>query len=136
MFAAHQFDAVPLSVAQSRTFLMRCLTRWRLTTSSQAFTDSALLIVSELVTNAVLHAPPPPQHRGNRQIWLALHMQPTALICSITDPSPTPPHTPTHDLWAETGRGIHLVTALATNWGWTPTPPPGKTVWARLALAG
>ncbi|PKV82749.1 ATP-binding protein [Streptomyces sp. TLI_146] len=136
VFAAHQFDAIPISVPHSRTFLMRCLTRWRLATLNHTFTDNALLIVSELTTNAVLHTQPPPPPTDHRQFWLALHMQPTAVICAVTDPSPTPPHTPAPDLWAETGRGLHLVTTLATTWGWTPTPPPGKTIWARLALTG
>ncbi|MFE9558412.1 ATP-binding protein [Streptomyces sp. NPDC006703] len=134
MFAAHQFDATPISVAESRAFLQRCLTRWRLNTLGQTFTDDARLIVSELVTNAALHALKPLQPNPRQRLWLALHMQPNALICAVSDPSPAPPRMPAPAPWADAGRGLQLVAALSTAWGWTPTPPPGKTVWARLAL--
>ncbi|MGW2858195.1 ATP-binding protein [Streptomyces sp. NPDC001205] len=135
MFAARQFDAIPISVAESRAFLMRCLTRWRLNTPGQTFAGDALLIVSELVTNAVLHTRTSLQRTPRRRLWLALHIQPNALICAVSDPSPAPPHMTIPAPCADAGRGLQLVTALSTAWGWTPTPPPGKTVWARLALA-
>jgi hypothetical protein len=33
----------------------------------------------------------------------------------------------------EHGRGLCIVDALAEEWGWTPRPPAGKTVWATLS---
>ncbi|MPY63287.1 ATP-binding protein, partial [Streptomyces spongiae] len=37
------------------------------------------------------------------------------------------------DSASESGRGLHLVAALADDWGVTPRPTaPGKTVWAEL----
>lgn len=105
---------------------MRCLTHWRLNTPGQTFTDDARLIVSELVTNAVLHALKPLQRSPRQRLWLALHMQPNALICAVSDPSPAPPRMPAPAPWADAGRGLQLVTALSTAWGWTPTPPPAR----------
>jgi hypothetical protein len=49
-----------------------------------------------------------------------------------TKSPPTAPLLPRLD--EESGRGLLLVTALATRWGFTPRHPVGKTVWAEVAV--
>jgi anti-sigma regulatory factor (Ser/Thr protein kinase) len=87
--------------------------------------DDVQLVVSELTTNAVIHAGTPfsvsvgYEHDAIRisvQDWN--RMQPVMRVGAPTAPS---------------GRGLPLVTAVASDWGVEPAPD-GKTVWAELAL--
>ena len=91
--------------------------------------DDALLLTSELVTNAVRH--------GRPAVTLAVQLEPSALIVVVTDTGPElpplVPRTPHPD--SPTGRGLVIVDALATRWGVTPQPgSTGKAVWFALDL--
>ncbi|MFE0818754.1 SpoIIE family protein phosphatase [Streptomyces sp. NPDC058847] len=92
----------------------------------------ALVAVSELVTNAVVHA--------GTDVEVVCRLEETGtLVVEATDHHPsraprsgdreTPHETP------EYGRGLRLVAALAEAWGITYRPGT-KTVWARLRAAG
>ncbi|MDG9690745.1 SpoIIE family protein phosphatase [Streptomyces sp. DH17] len=92
----------------------------------------ALVAVSELVTNAVVHA--------GTDVEVVCRLEQTGtLVVEVTDHHPsraprsgdqeTPQETP------EYGRGLRLVAALAEAWGITYRPGT-KTVWARLRAAG
>jgi anti-sigma regulatory factor (Ser/Thr protein kinase) len=88
------------------------------------------LLVSELVTNAVLHA------TGVMvAVWVRLDGQ--LLRVEVEDDFPTPPPWPADGLLAgwddEHGRGLQLVTALASDHGWKPTAR-GKRVWFEFVL--
>ncbi|MEU6053136.1 ATP-binding protein [Streptomyces xanthochromogenes] len=131
VFAAHQFPQRAESVARSRAFVTRCLDRWRITPSEGPPSSAPLLVVSELVTNAVKHGvQPAPRPPGT--LWLVLHLLHPGLLCAVTDPSPAPPQPHISDVWSTAGRGLHVIDTLAADWGWTPSPAPGKTVWALL----
>jgi anti-sigma regulatory factor (Ser/Thr protein kinase) len=87
----------------------------------------AELLVSELVTNAVVH--------GRAAITLRVNVDPPGIGVAVLDRGDdavvAPQDTP--DPSAPTGRGLLIVQAVATAWGVTPNdPPPGKTVWFRL----
>ena len=85
----------------------------------------AAVVVSELVTNAVIHA--------NTTVTVGLHLLPEgAARIEVGDGSSWPPSRklPTAD--EPGGRGLILVEALAKDWGVTPTAD-GKKVWAELA---
>ncbi|WP_239099467.1 ATP-binding protein, partial [Streptomyces rochei] len=92
----------------------------------------ALVVVSELVTNAVVHA--------GTDVEVVCRLEETGtLVVEATDhhPSRAPrsgdQETP-HEI-PEYGRGLRLVAALAEAWGITYRPGT-KTVWARLRAAG
>jgi anti-sigma regulatory factor (Ser/Thr protein kinase) len=92
------------------------------------------LVVAELAANAVRHGRVP-----GRDFCLRLTLDPAAGLVRIevadaasTKSPPTAPLSPTPD--EESGRGLLLVTALATRWGFTPRHPVGKTVWAEVAV--
>lgn len=86
--------------------------------------DTAVLLVSELVTNAVLHA--------RSAVRLEVARNGGRLRISVTDDSPYEPVVrDSFDLEAGTGRGLMLVEALAADWG-TDAADGGKTVWVEL----
>jgi anti-sigma regulatory factor (Ser/Thr protein kinase) len=91
--------------------------------------DDALLLTSELVTNAIRH--------GRPEVTLVVALAPSALTVIVTDTSPdlppVVPRNPHPD--SLTGRGLVIVDALADQWGITPQPArPGKAVWFALHL--
>ncbi|MFK0152599.1 ATP-binding protein [Streptomyces sp. NPDC090499] len=89
--------------------------------------QDAQLVVSELVTNAVRHAPGP----GG----LALEVSPDAglLRIVVSDSSPRPPVLPAHDPGRVGGHGLHLVTRLCGRLN-TVAQETGKLVVAHLRL--
>ena len=89
--------------------------------------DDALLITSELVTNAVRY--------GEPEIILSLALIPGGLRIEVSDRGETlpllAPMVPPGNRAG--GRGLLIVASAATDWGITPhVPPPGKTVWVEL----
>lgn len=87
--------------------------------------DSAGLIVSELGTNAILHA--------DSAFEVALTRSKEGLRIAVTDSSPTVPVAPRPNASSATGRGLGIVASLARQWG-VETGPGGKTVWVELAV--
>jgi len=86
--------------------------------------DDALLIISELVTNAVLHALPP----------AALRLRCTQqhlLRIEVTDGGPRPHQPQRADQHEEHGRGMLIVAAMAAQYG-TISHAGGSTCWAEL----
>ena len=87
--------------------------------------DDAALLVSELVTNAVLHARAPVDIRvrkGRYELRIEVYDEGAGV--------PLPIFT---DIDASAGRGLGLVQAIAACWGVDDTPS-GKTVWFELPL--
>lgn len=107
--------------------------------STDRLADDAVLIVNELVTNAVVHA-------GTTVELLcrleeSADVEPAALVLEVSDHHPAravrnEPHgAEERSGTPEYGRGLHLVAALAERWGITYRSGL-KTVWARLPVDG
>lgn len=89
------------------------------------YTEDAVMIASELITNAITHADAP-------AVGLELTcLEARALAIVVTDPSPLPPVKRDPIAYTEHGRGLHVVNALSARWGWQPRHP-GKAVYAVL----
>lgn len=105
----------------------------------------ALLIVDELVTNAVRHSGVSVElfgaerdRPGVGRCGLALWACRCHLMVGVRDEADQVPVLREVSLEAENGRGIRIVAGLSDGaWGYTVQPSrPGKLVWARLPLSG
>ncbi|MGQ4419019.1 ATP-binding protein, partial [Streptomyces sp. SAS_269] len=116
---------VPEAVRHARRFTRRTLRTWGV---SPDLLDAALLVVSELVTNALVHTGGP--------VRLDLSLLNHRLRLAVADTSPRSPVQPTSIGWEATGgRGILLVAAVSAAWGTVPVSG-GKQVWADLVPQG
>jgi anti-sigma regulatory factor (Ser/Thr protein kinase) len=111
--------------------------RWRMAADLHAAgvlvqdADDALLILSELLTNAVRHARSLPGG-GLLASWT---ISPTHIGVSVTDGgSSTAPVATAADMSAIGGRGLHIVRLLASSWNVT-RGETNTTVWAIIARA-
>ena len=87
--------------------------------------DVVLLLVSELMSNAVLH--------GTGSVGLHLGWDRAGVRVGVTDQSSEVPVVPSLDLEALGGRGLLLVDELSSDWGvLTGEAGQGKTVWFTL----
>ncbi|WP_430542242.1 ATP-binding SpoIIE family protein phosphatase [Streptomyces malaysiensis] len=121
----------PATVATTRQSVSEKLTDWGL----EELSFVTVLVVSELVTNAIRY--------GQSPIQLRLILpQPVAgqegtptrpLICEVSDASSTSPHLRRARVFDEGGRGLLLVAQLTQRWG-TRHARAGKTIWAEQVL--
>ena len=88
--------------------------------SSGADVDTVVLLVSEVVTNAVLHA------RSDIQVTVD-DLGAIARV-EVRDASPLPPRMHRFALESATGRGLRLLDQLSARWG-AEHQPEGKVVW-------
>jgi hypothetical protein len=91
--------------------------------------DDLVVIVSELVTNAVQAA--------TTSLRIDLDIDGPSVRLAVTDVATGMPAVPGRAADDQPfGRGLAIVAALSREWGVVPVPghPAGKTVWARLAL--
>lgn len=102
--------------------------------------ETAQLIVSELVTNAARacggdlsgREPSYSERVGLGVIRLSLRQVRDGLLIEVSDSSPEAPVVVHADRDAEHGRGLLLVEALSSEWGYFPAPNGGKVVYCFL----
>ncbi|WP_405954300.1 ATP-binding protein [Streptomyces phaeochromogenes] len=134
--AALRLTAVPTAVAVSRMFVRHTLSRWQM----EEQTDTAALIMSELVTNAVRASgitetePKSWQITAEHVIGIQLRALEASLFVEVWDRSEGEPVKKNPTLEATSGRGLLLVDALAKRWNIYRSPVGGKVVWAELPL--
>ncbi|GGL02120.1 SpoIIE family protein phosphatase [Streptomyces flaveus] len=113
---------LPDAVMHARRFTTRTLRRWKI----QEAADAVLLVVSELVTNALVHT------QGEVRVDLTLRGD--RLRVSVNDASPRAPAKPVIVDWEATGgRGLVLVEAVSESFGTVPVAG-GKQVWSEIAV--
>lgn len=126
--AGQRADVLELAPEQESARLARSFVSGRLHDwGNTGVVDAAVLLVSELVTNAVLHTGQP--------LRLNISLSPAALTVAVTDLDPTPPRMNLSvDTMSEGGRGLLMVDLLASRWG-VEAQATGKRVWFELDLA-
>lgn len=115
---------------QARRHVRTTLARWDL----DQVADDAELITCELVGNAIAASAALPAPAG---VGLVIAAWPDRLMVMVRDASadrPVPTPLPGSDDYAVAGRGLAIVAALSTRWGWAPEGR-GKVVWASIALS-
>jgi anti-sigma regulatory factor (Ser/Thr protein kinase) len=125
--ARFQLDSDPAQVRRAREYVRQLLPGWGL----GGHTELSEIIVSELVTNAIVH--------GAGPINVSVSPAHDELLIEVRDQGPGRPvrHQPTID--DESGRGLELIDGLLALHGGTRgvtehRPGPGKTVHVRIAL--
>ena len=109
----------PISVGRARSFLRTALDEW----DADSFEEAATLLVSEVVTNLVLHA---------RTVGeLVVRLSDDRLLVELHDGTRSLPQAKHYGLEATTGRGIGLLETMSSAWGAEVTPS-GKRVWFEL----
>jgi anti-sigma regulatory factor (Ser/Thr protein kinase) len=113
----------PEGASFARRAMARAAELWRL---DREMTETALLLVSELATNAIRHGTPP--------VRLSLRLDANRLRVEVTDSSPALPRLGTPEPDHTGGRGLQIVQQLAARWGaQTSRSRLGKTVWFELS---
>lgn len=95
---------------------------------SQDRIDDVVLVASELVSNAVVHAG---SARADEDLDVAWEVQPDYVLVKVIDASPDLPLRRSTNDTDTRGRGLSIVAALALDWGVRRTTS-GKQVWARV----
>jgi anti-sigma regulatory factor (Ser/Thr protein kinase) len=115
-----RFPAEHDAPGEARRLVAHALGSWGY---SDAFSEDAQLVVTELATNAVLHA-------GSEFSVLA-RVEDAGVWISVHDSSPLAPTVRDEIPLGASGRGLRLVAAVVVDWGVELTAQ-GKTVWAKL----
>lgn len=90
--------------------------------------ETAALLVSELVTNAIVH--------GGTSATVEIHRPTDILRVAVRDDNPNlPPLGERPVIDADSGRGLMIVSLLAPRWG-IEAADGGKAIWFELAVDG
>jgi anti-sigma regulatory factor (Ser/Thr protein kinase) len=117
------FVPVPAAIAAARRFVAHALCALR----DDPLTDAATLVVSELATNAVLHA--------GSAFRVGVRRSGPAVRIEVEDSCPTRPEQRPTDHDRPGGRGIPLVEQVSARWG-TDSSDGGKVIWSDLLPSG
>jgi anti-sigma regulatory factor (Ser/Thr protein kinase) len=110
-----ELPATARSVTAARRFVLDALSNWHL----ESFADTAALLTSEVVTNAVLHARTP--------VELVVRREKKGISVEVSDGSRRTPQERNAAPEATNGRGLALLAQLATTWD-VQLRRTGKTV--------
>jgi hypothetical protein len=127
---AIHIGALQGAVPSARFHVRQLLWEW----GQAELEQDAAVVVSELVTNAVMASAELRPVMASVLVWLGSDAR--FVLLAVSDASPRPPMRldPAPD--AEGGRGLALVEAFSSRWGWRPTTMAGlvKVVWAEWRL--
>jgi anti-sigma regulatory factor (Ser/Thr protein kinase) len=117
-----RLTAQPISASRARDFVRHHLRVHGLAHVS----DDLELVVSELATNALLHA--------QTSFTVSLHAFEETLLLEVEDGSRSGPVQVIAQVLDTNGRGIALVNLLSRDWGVDAHADGGKSVWAEFTL--
>src|ERR1017187_6769079 len=123
-----ELGALPSAVPCARLHTRQLLWEWQLT----GLSDSAELVVSEIVTNAIQVTQ---ANGGTAPVRLWLLADRARVLLLVWDASPLPPARVSTSDDTENGRGLLLVETLSARWDHFPHHTGGKAVWTLLDAA-
>ncbi|MGW7090071.1 ATP-binding protein [Streptomyces sp. NPDC054871] len=112
------------AVGRARAFVSSSLDTWGL---REELADTGELIMSELMTNVVAHT-------GTDLTTVAIQRGSRLVRIEVADSSSTTPRIESDSGSAQHGRGLLLVDALSSHWGYVKHPW-GKVIWAELLVS-
>jgi len=115
------FPLDPTSASAARRFVTDVLDQW----GQEHLVQRTILMASELVTNSVLHT--------SGELALSLDLDDTRLRLEVMDHSERMPALQRPDPNAPGGRGLLIISALASDWG-VEGRGDGKAVWFEVRL--
>lgn len=120
---------IPTAVPCARAHTTQVLWEWGMAEMS----DTAELIVSELITNAITASRALDDGPSPIRFWILSDKKRVLIL--VWDASPNPPVRMQSAADAEGGRGLMLVDAISTQWAWYPVADKieGKVVWALIS---
>jgi two-component sensor histidine kinase len=98
------------------------LERWRVVDVA----DDVVLIVGELVANAIMHA--------SGSVTVVLRKRPRVIHVEVMDDSPSLPNAQPSSVDGTSGRGLAIISSLSRQWGAHLRTNGGKSVWADIDL--
>ncbi len=123
-----ELGALPGAVPSARLHARLMTWEWGLA----ALTEAVELVVSELLTNAI-QASQSPESILPVRLWLSSDR--SRLLIQVWDTSSHPPARTDAGGDDESGRGLLIVEAISTKWGWHPKQDQGgKMVWALMEI--
>jgi anti-sigma regulatory factor (Ser/Thr protein kinase) len=117
------FEATEESVGKARRFVSRLVSDL-----PDDLRDAVSLMVSELATNALVHA--------SSGFDVDVERSDAAVTISVTDRGEGAPAVQSPSSSEPHGRGLRIVEALSDEWGATSSTETGKTVWFQMTLHG
>jgi anti-sigma regulatory factor (Ser/Thr protein kinase) len=107
----------------ARRFVCDAMAQW-----GMAPTEDAALLTSEVVSNAMIHV--------GGSVVLHVRRDGRRAVVEVHDDSSEPPELRDPEPDRPGGRGMHIIEALASNWGVTELHDDGKIVWFEVLLPG
>jgi hypothetical protein len=115
----------------AREFTRRTFGAWNL----EALYNDVVVVVSELVTNALCHGLMGTSYSAlARPVQLVLLAREHRVLAAVVDPSDEIPAIASAKHFAEGGRGLRIVAVMSDAWGWVPFASGGKAVWAAFDI--
>ena len=118
-WAEQAFAGVTAAPAHARMFVIDVLSKW----GRSDLIDDAVLVVSELATNAVIH--------GRSEFSVQIRRTGSNVRLEVVDDSSHEPCPTAASQFAAGGRGLSLVAAVSREWGFDRIDD-GKSVWAEF----
>jgi anti-sigma regulatory factor (Ser/Thr protein kinase) len=125
--AVIDLDTQATAPGRARAWIRQVLPEWQVA----GLLEAAEVVVSELVTNAMLVS----RRLDRPSVRLILTLDQGELTVFVRDYCPGSPQPRDVGDEEENGRGLFLVEAMSSRFGWYPSGDgaPGKVVWAALA---
>jgi len=122
-----QYPTHPASVALARAQVRELLGGLGVTEDASEDAAAAILVVSELASNAVMHGD------EGHPFFVSVDLYGDVICISVRDSARQAPLKRAPQEGDTNGRGLCLVSAYSRDWGWR-TEVVGKTVWAELGI--
>ncbi|WP_028650059.1 ATP-binding protein [Nocardiopsis sp. CNT312] len=125
---ARAFASTPDSVRGARALAAETAAEWGM----RGVAEDLRLIISEFVGNSCRHAAPGRRSRLAAPVLVQLRLLALShqVVCMVADTDERGPVRVDAHHFAESGRGLGLVSAFSSEWGWERIPGEGKVVWA------